>query len=70
MVSARYRDAASEGGRLPFTGSAGRIAEDVAAYGERGLKHLIIGFESDDLSETLELVEQFAKEVADCCAEG
>lgn len=59
-----------EGGRLPFTGSAGRIAEDVGAYGERGLKHLIVGFESDDLSETLELVEQFAKEVADCCADG
>ena len=53
-----------EGGRLPFTGSAGRIAEDVAAFGERGLKHLIVGFESDDLSETLDLIEQFAKEVA------
>ena len=57
-----------EGGRLPFTGSAGRIAEDVAAFAERGLKHLIIGFESDDLSETLDLIEQFAKEIADCCA--
>ena len=59
-----------EGGRLPFTGSAGRIAEDVAAYGERGLKNLIIGFESDDLGETLELVEQFAREVAGCRADG
>ena len=58
-----------EGGRLPFTGSAGRIAEDVAAFGERGLKHLIIGFESDDLSETLDLTEQFAKEVAGCGAD-
>ena len=58
-----------EGGRLPFTGSAGRIAEDVGAFGERGLKHLIIGFESDDLSETLDLIEQFAKEVAGCGAD-
>ena len=59
-----------EGGRLSFTGSAEHLSEDVAAFGERGLKHLIIGFESDDLGETLELIEQFAKEVADCCAEG
>ena len=55
-----------QGGRLPFTGSAARIAEDVAEFGERGLDHLIIGFESDDLNETLELIEAFAGEVAHC----
>ena len=55
-----------QGGRLPFTGSAARIAEDVAAFGERGLDHLIIGFESHDLSETLDLIEAFAGDVARC----
>ena len=54
-----------EGGRLPFTGSAARITEDVAAFAEQGLNHLIIGFESDDLAETLDLIEAFAREVAD-----
>ena len=58
-----------EGGRLPFTGSAARIAEDVATFAEHGLNHLIIGFESNDLSETLDLIEAFAREVADCCSE-
>ena len=53
-----------EGGRLPFTGSAARITEDVEAYAEQGLNHLIIGFESDDLTETLDLIEAFAREVA------
>ena len=59
-----------EGGRLPFTGSPARIAEDVAAYAEQGLNHLIIGFESNDLGETLDLIEAYARDIADCCAEG
>jgi hypothetical protein len=58
-----------EGGRLPFTGSAARITEDVAAFAKQGLNHLIIGFESNDLGETLDLIEAFAREIADCCAE-
>ena len=58
-----------EGGRLPFTGSRARIAEDVAAFAEQGLNHLIVGFESSDLNETLDLVEAFAREIADGCAE-
>ena len=58
-----------EGGRLPFTGSPARIAEDVAAYAEQGLNHLIIGFESNDLGETLDLIEAYARDIADCCAE-
>ena len=58
-----------EGGRLPFTGSRARITEDVAAFAEQGLNHLIIGFESNDLSETLDLVEAFVREIADGCAE-
>lgn len=58
-----------EGGRLPFTGSAPRIAEDVAAFARQGLNHLIIGFESDDLDETLDLIEAFAREVAGRCAD-
>jgi len=52
-----------DGGRRVFTGPAQTIAEDVHAYGEAGLRHLVIGFESDDLARTLEEIERFAHEV-------
>jgi alkanesulfonate monooxygenase SsuD/methylene tetrahydromethanopterin reductase-like flavin-dependent oxidoreductase (luciferase family) len=55
--------AAADGARRPFTGSAEQIAEDARAYRDAGLNHLIIGFESDDLQESLERIDGFAQHV-------
>lgn len=52
-----------QGGRRAFTGPAEAIAEDANAYAAAGLRHLVIGFESDELAHTLDEVERFAKEV-------
>ncbi|MGE0700396.1 MAG: TIGR03619 family F420-dependent LLM class oxidoreductase [Hyphomicrobiaceae bacterium] len=54
---------ASDGSRSSFTGSAADIAEDAAAYRAAGVKHLIIGFESNDLADALNKVEAFATDV-------
>ncbi len=54
---------ASDSERRPFTGSAEQIAEDARAYRNAGLNHLIIGFESDDLQESLDRIEGFAEQV-------
>jgi probable F420-dependent oxidoreductase len=51
---------ARDGGRLRFTGSKEDVAEDIGAYAAAGLRHLVIGFESDDLQETLDRVQAFA----------
>jgi hypothetical protein len=52
-----------DGRRVAFTGSAQEIAEDARAYGALGVKHIVIGLESNDLAEHLDRVEAFAKEV-------
>ena len=52
-----------DGRRMAFTGSAQEIAEDARAYGALGVKHIVIGLESNDLREHLDRVEGFAKEV-------
>ena len=49
--------------RRPFTGSAEQIAKDIRNYEESGLQHLVIGFESQELSLSLERIERFATEV-------
>ena len=57
-----------DGDRRPFTGDAEQIAEDVQAYGQSGLNHLVIGFESQNLSVSLERIERFATEVMPLCS--
>jgi probable F420-dependent oxidoreductase len=52
-----------DGKRIPFTGPAAEIAQDMAAFAAAGAKHLIIGFETDSLSEAQERTERFAKDV-------
>ena len=59
--------AAADGGRRPFTGSAAAIVDDIGAYRDRGLRHLVIGFESDDLQKSLDRIESFAEEVMARC---
>ena len=55
--------AREKAGRLPFTGAAQRIIEDVAAFSAAGLNHLIIGFESNVLTEALDRIDRFGTEV-------
>jgi len=55
--------AAKDDQRRPFTGSAEQIAEDARAYRDAGLNHLIVGFESSDLQESLDRIERFATQV-------
>ena len=51
------------GRRVAFTGSAPEIADDARAFAKAGARHIIVGFESTDLNQSLDLVEAFAKEV-------
>jgi probable F420-dependent oxidoreductase len=50
--------------RVAFTGSAEEIAGDARAYGAAGVKHIVIGMESDSLQDYLDRIEGFAKDVA------
>ena len=52
-----------DGGRLAFTGSAQAIVDDIGAFRERGLEHLIIGGDGSDVAGTIDRFEQFATEV-------
>ena len=54
---------ARDGGRRRFTGSAEAIAGDAAAFADAGLQHLVIGFESDDLQDSLDRIDAFADAV-------
>lgn len=47
----------------PFTGAARDIAADARAYRDAGARHLIVGFESDDLAASLARIDAFAGEV-------
>ncbi len=52
-----------DGGRRRFTGAAEAIAGDAAAFADAGLRHLVIGFESDDLQDSLDRIDAFADAV-------
>lgn len=56
---AQHRD----GRRLTFTGSAEQIAEDARRYGEVGVREIVVGFESNELQDALERMENLAREV-------
>lgn len=58
-----YSLAEGAGDRASFTGSAEQIADDVRDYAAAGVKHLVIGFESADLHESLDRIERFAAEI-------
>ena len=59
--------AGRDGGRMPFTGEAAAIVDDIAAYAEQGLRHLVIGFESRDEQDCIERIEAFAERVMPGC---
>ncbi len=52
-----------EGARMPFTGDAAAIIDDICAYGEAGMETLVIGFESNELAQSLDRIEAFAAEI-------
>jgi hypothetical protein len=54
---------AKDGRRLAFTGSRDAVLDDIAAYRKLGLKHLVIGAESNELSQVLDRIEAFAGNV-------
>lgn len=68
LFAIRHRVGAAEqsrdGGRLSFTGSVAAILDDIAAYREQGLRHLVIGAESNELAPTLDRIEAFAEVMA------
>ena len=49
--------------RVAFTGSAGEIAEDACAFAKAGVRHILVGFESNDLQQALDHTEAFARDV-------
>ena len=53
----------ADGRRMAFTGSASEIAEDACAFAEAGVRHILVGFESNDLQQSLDQTEAFAKDV-------
>lgn len=52
-----------DGRRVTFTGSATDIIEDAQTFAKLGARHILVGFESNDLQRSLDLTEAFAKEV-------
>ncbi|MAG34834.1 MAG: hypothetical protein CL878_01070 [Dehalococcoidia bacterium] len=51
------------GERMPFTGSAEQIAEDVRALAKLGVTHMSVSTPAESLAQELELLESFATEV-------
>ena len=51
------------GQRRQFTGSAERIAGDIRAFERVGVKYMQFFFQTDSLSQTLERMERFARDV-------
>jgi hypothetical protein len=49
--------------RMPFSGSASQIIEDVQAYRRLGVSHLSFDFRTASLAGTLERMDWFAREV-------
>jgi len=53
----------AEGARRLFTGRPADMAEDVAALGRAGVRHVCLTFQTPSLPETLERMQRFAAEV-------
>lgn len=57
------KEPAAENNRMPFTGSAAQLIDDVATYRALGVTHLSFDFRRPTLTETLERMDWFAAEV-------
>lgn len=60
-IGAGRKDA--DGRRVAFTGSAAEIADDARAFAKAGVRHILVGFESNDLQQALDHTEAFARDV-------
>ena len=49
--------------RLLFTGTPERVAEDLRAYKDLGVHEVIFDFRAPPVSQTIENMDQFMKEV-------
>ncbi len=52
-----------EGGRLAFSGEAQQIVDDIGAFRDQGLQHLLIGGDGADLEGTIERLDRFSSDV-------
>ncbi len=52
-----------DGGRKPFSGEPGQIAEDIAAFAAIGVHELIFDFRGETLAGSLQRLERFARNV-------
>ena len=52
-----------DGGRKPFSGDPGQIAEDIAEFAAIGVHELIFDFRGETLAGSLERLERFARDV-------
>ena len=52
-----------DGGRRIFTGSAAQIAEDIRTFEGIGVSSLLLNFQADTLSETVERLDRFASDI-------
>ena len=52
-----------DGRRVVFSGSADQIVEDARAFGAVGVRHIVVNFEGNDVSEALDRIEAFATSV-------
>ena len=53
-----------DGSRRSFTGTSEQVVEDIRAFGEAGVRHLMVGMRGGSLTDTLERMERFATEIA------
>ena len=51
------------GDRLPFTGSAEAIRDDVGRWGEAGMQHVVIFVETADVGVAMDRIDRFGAEV-------
>jgi alkanesulfonate monooxygenase SsuD/methylene tetrahydromethanopterin reductase-like flavin-dependent oxidoreductase (luciferase family) len=56
-------DRPADGPRRALIGTAEQVAEDLHAYAQVGVKHIVLGFRTTDGQEMLQQVERFAAEV-------
>ena len=52
-----------DGGRKPFSGEAGQIAEDIHAFAAIGVHELIFDFRGETLADSVAKLERFARDV-------
>jgi alkanesulfonate monooxygenase SsuD/methylene tetrahydromethanopterin reductase-like flavin-dependent oxidoreductase (luciferase family) len=56
-------DRPSGASRRPLIGNAEEVAEDIRAYEQAGLSHLVLGFRTTNGAEILQQIDRFAAEV-------